>query len=665
MTLFFALLSFVSGILTLRFPLTLLFLSALILKFLRQRQKLIMIIACYLCGLFIMILLLLCAKLPFLAHFGVVVKTSKQSFIVLTFQGRFYVESRGHDYHVGDVLRLSANRMPLIFAHIEGDFDYTKYLVNEGVISALKLEYIKVVVPSFLRIFRVDFTLLVHYPSHLAPLVSVLLTKTIDYDDPFLKVIREYDLLFLITMSGAHLSLIRQINKKVINVFTSDRRSEVISHLLLLPLFILNITKFAFYRIFGIFLLRSINKKRLNNYFSNLELNVILAFIFLFLNPYLIYNAGFYLAFSLIFLFNFIHPPKGFKGRIYAMLLVLVVIIPYKIFVTGRVSLSSLYLPFIMTPLVSIWFIAYFITLPFPFLQNSAITLLNFIYRVLSVAANYPFTLYFAHASQLVVGLTLCLIFGLLLTIMTKAKRLRRKVSALLISTLALSFIPFHRLCYDRLTFINVGQGDSILLETQKATVLIDTGGLYKRDIAREVLIPFFRRRNIYKLDYLITTHDDFDHNGGVESLMANFPVHALIREKEMFPLDINGLTLYNLNPYNYGEDNLDSLIIYFSLRDFDVLLMADAGIENEADLIQNYPDLHVDILKVGHHGSNTSTSPAFIAHYLPRLAIISAGYQNKYGHPHREVLDTLNKYNVEVRRTDFEGTITLKSSII
>ena len=92
---------------------------------------------------------------------------------------------------------------------------------------------------------------------------------------------------------------------------------------------------------------------------------------------------------------------------------------------------------------------------------------------------------------------------------------------------------------------------------------------------------------------------------------------------------------------------------------------MGDAGIVNEKALIKNYPNLKVDVLKVGHHGSNTSTSEEFIAHYRPQKAVISVGANNFYGHPHQSVLKTLNKYNVEIYRTDLSGSICLKSSII
>ena len=93
----------------------------------------------------------------------------------------------------------------------------------------------------------------------------------------------------------------------------------------------------------------------------------------------------------------------------------------------------------------------------------------------------------------------------------------------------------------------------------------------------------------------------------------------------------------------------------------FSLLLMGDAGTSNEEELMTLYPDIRFDYLKVGHHGSNTSTSDDFINHYRPKTAIISCGYQNYYGHPHVSVLDTLAKYEVNVLRTDLDGTIVIK----
>ena len=198
--LFCALLSFVSGLLTFRYPLTFLFLPLLIYKYWEERKGLILILSLYFFGFIMMLSLHLCAKLPFFAQLGIVIKTSANAYIIYTLQGRFYLESKAHNYAIGDLLFVSGNRIPYFFAHIEGDFDYARYLQNQGIFSALKVSEVKVMLPSLFRYLTFNVADIVTYPRHLEPLKNVLLVKSIDYDDAFLKVIRDDDLLFLITM---------------------------------------------------------------------------------------------------------------------------------------------------------------------------------------------------------------------------------------------------------------------------------------------------------------------------------------------------------------------------------------------------------------------------------------------------------------------------------
>ena len=233
------------------------------------------------------------------------------------------------------------------------------------------------------------------------------------------------------------------------------------------------------------------------------------------------------------------------------------------------------------------------------------------------------------------------------------------------------------------LTMIDVGQGDSILLELKNKNILIDTGGNSFSDynIAVNKLIPYFKSLGIKKIDYLILTHGDYDHLGEAVNLINNFKVDKVILNNDKFndletelinvlndrninyfknvkQLSIFNNKLYFLNDELYSNENDNSIVLYVVVNDVKMLFMADAGISVEHDIIKKYNLNDIDILKVGHHGSKTSTSKEFITQIQPKYALISVGANNWYGHPHEEVLENLNSSNIY--RTDLNGSIKI-----
>lgn len=207
--------------------------------------------------------------------------------------------------------------------------------------------------------------------------------------------------------------------------------------------------------------------------------------------------------------------------------------------------------------------------------------------------------------------------------------------------------------------FINVGQGDATLVMSKGQSLLIDTGGVLRFDISEEVLIPYFKKLRISRLDAVIITHDDFDHNGGLPSLLKSFPVTRVIDQ----PFDFFQLGQWTITNYQFFldvlvEDNERSLMIGIANPTCQWLIMGDATTKTENYLMEFFPNLQARFLRIGHHGSLTSTSTALLDQLQPKEAIISNGGANRYGHPHPQVLERLQERNIRIRRTDQEGTI-------
>ena len=207
--------------------------------------------------------------------------------------------------------------------------------------------------------------------------------------------------------------------------------------------------------------------------------------------------------------------------------------------------------------------------------------------------------------------------------------------------------------------FLNVGQGDATLVMSQGQSLLIDTGGVLAFDISETVLIPYFKKLRMTHLDYLIITHDDFDHNGGLATLTRHFSVGQVIDQ----PFPSFRIGQWTITNYQYflsvlEEDNERSLMIGIEQSTCRWLIMGDATVKTESYFMQYFPTITATILRIGHHGSLTSTSARLLDQLQPKHAVISSGGGNRYGHPHPEVLQRLQERNIRIRRTDLEGTI-------
>ena len=226
---------------------------------------------------------------------------------------------------------------------------------------------------------------------------------------------------------------------------------------------------------------------------------------------------------------------------------------------------------------------------------------------------------------------------------------------------LVLYVLPIKNSITQEVSFINVGQGDCCLIRDGNNTILIDTGGLTYKDLATSSLIPYFKSKRLYNIDCVILTHQDFDHCGALDSLKEHFNVKNVVTSYELFPIKIGNIEFKNYNTISYSsaEENDNSLVIGFEIGKLNYLVTGDAPIEIENKIMERYSNIPCDVLKVGHHGSKTSTSDTFVKYLSPKEAIISCGKNNKYGHPHDSVIRTLKNNNVTIKRTDILGTIT------
>lgn len=209
---------------------------------------------------------------------------------------------------------------------------------------------------------------------------------------------------------------------------------------------------------------------------------------------------------------------------------------------------------------------------------------------------------------------------------------------------------------------LNIGQGDcSVIVEPfYKSVVMIDCGQSLYRDNVERIIFPFLENKNIHTIDTLILTHDDFDHSGGYDRLKDMVEIKQVIKDsKDKVNVEY---PFYLLLQERISKDENDSSIIsYFTYDHLNYLFMGDASKEIEKQLMDTY-DLKADVIKVGHHGSNTSSDTAFLDSLDCRIALISAGYKNKYDHPSTETLKTLDHLHIHTFCTSTNGSIAIYS---
>jgi competence protein ComEC len=592
------------------------------------------------------------------------VVTSKNADSLITWQlGEFYYLSvENHAYQLGDVLAISGHVVPLKMNHYESRFDYGNYLLTQGVKHRIQN-------PTIRRIFHYPFSsiLLLSQWHDSIPEKSQQIMSLFLWDEPLEgNTLFEYanimGLTIYFSQSGLLLLFLENMLQSFMKTLTKKNHHHRVGLLFYLILMVMNPFSVIILRRFLVNLFEQMHPKGVQSKFNK---NVYIFVLMTIFSRYIVFNWSF-LMFFVLRIIRWLN--EAVRPTIHPIIHPILFPLILSLFFGVLNSFSTGYFsPFQSLVLLSIFPWIFGLIL----LAMLSMVFLTFLPLLLAYERWMFSWIRFVQLldMKILIGVNPFFWLGMVVMVLIIIYALQQQLRSVFKSAFALAIfafivqsMPYEQFYFTQLSFINVGQGDAMLLQHHRQAWLIDTGGQLHFDLAKESLMPYLRKQKITHLNGVIITHQDFDHTGALFSLQQQMTIDEVITSPERFPLTIGGITLVNLNPIqNHADENTNSLVLYFDIQNVYFLLMGDAGVENEEAMMERQRPFPVEIIKIGHHGSNTSTSETFLDFVQPKTAIISAARINRYSHPHTEVINRLNDRMIRIRSTMDEGTITYK----
>ena len=567
-------------------------------------------------------------------------------------------------------------------------FDYKEYYYLKNTFFTLKIDSFKVDSKKQSLVYKIK---------------NYLINKTKDYDSfPYINALllgdissipkdvlnsyRNIGIYHIFSISGSHLSLIVLVLSQLIKKKRVLR--QIVIFIVLITYYVLvgsvsMLRTIIFYSLGIVFRLLRIKKTP----FRYISLGVT---ILLFINPYYIYNIGFLYSVvvsSFIIVFNYQNQKLSkMKKTIMISIIAFLASFPITTYNFYEINILSVCYNVILVPLVStLLFPLVFVLLFISSIDPLVMYLIEFLENC---------SLFFSNINTMLIFPKIELYFYLGYYIILFLIMYKRINYVYWLVLLVFHYNYKYIFPKDYIMFLDVGQGDSILISKDNYNILIDTGGktyFYSQgwqrreetSIINTITIPIMKSLGIRRIDKLILTHGDSDHAKEATTLIENFRIKEVyfnsnsynkLEEEIKIKLDskrikyekitmkqedLNGLLMLSRS-FTYDDENDSSIINFLIINEKKLLLTGDSSSKIEEKFLESFDVKGVDILKVGHHGSKTSTSDTFVDTIRPKIAVISVGRNNRYNHPSNDVLNILKHYNTLIYRTDINGAIII-----
>ena len=642
-----------------------------------------------------------------------------------------YLENCPYEY--GDILKIKGKLEKPVKQKNFGEFNYELYLARGKIFTYLNIWQERNIwkigednsnyLSSFSlsardKIKEVTKQILPQPYNYL--LIGMLLGEK-GFIPPDLKeVFAEAGIMHILAVSGLHVGIIAFALAALLNMLRLPKKLKLFTLVLILLIYA-SITGYRPSVLRATIMFIMLIGGKLINRDRNLNISLFFAaFLILLLNPLTLYDAGFLLSFIVTF---FIINLSPILQELYSKIIVWIKtplaistaawigIFPLSAYYFNKVSIISIVSNIFIIPLTGIAVILGFVTFFIGLLSiplAGVIANINYLVLYLITLAAKSFSLlpfafaYVAQPSIVMIVLYYLTVFFIIEIFYKKNLSPETKKRAVFITLSVILLIIIVQVFYlpDNLkvNFINVGEGDCILIEApNKINILIDGGGTPQSnfDVGGKTVIPYLRRKGIDTINLLVLTHPHLDHLEGLLPVIKEFKVDMVLdsglisdlQEYKEFISTIqekgipyhlakagdnfifsNNLEIFLLNPlynadfYNDSDFNNASIVIKLFYKNTDFLFTGDIEEATEKKLLIWQNILQSDVLKVSHHGSATSTNSEFLDKVNPMIAAITVG-KNNFGHPSQKVIERLEDKNIKIYRTDEDGTIIVRTN--
>lgn len=598
--------------------------------------------------------------------------------------GSFYIDSSEElnkldkELKYGVKVRVLGNLNKPSNNTIPNNFNYKDYLKYKGIYYTLNIDNIEVIdnntnfiysIKNYMneRITKIDNT---GYMK-----AFVLGDKSL-IDSTIYNNYQKIGVTHLFALSGMHVGLLSGIILFILRKLKDKYKYLILDFILIIYGFIVGFPS-SIKRCILFFILNSINKVFKIN-LSPLKI-LILVIVILIINDYrIIFDVGFRYSIAtvsgIILANNYISDESKIRSSFKLSMVAFLFSLPISLSNFYEVNLLSIFYNMIFVPFVSL--LVYplsLLTFILPVLSPLFSMAINVLETVGSFLSKIDILNIYLSLNTLEIMIIYLLLFW---AFCKKYKKILILIPVIIIVDILSPYFDNHGYIY----FFDIGQGDSSLVisPNRKDIILIDTGGIVNYGsssneyMVSDGIITFLKSKGIKSIDLLILSHGDADHAKETENILKEINIKNIkinpgnIGYYEQKALDLikgrdytpQNLSLNYLNYKDYNDENANSLLTTIKIYNTSILSFGDATKEAEEDLIRKYNLKNIDIAKISHHGSKTSSSQKYLSIINPKIAVISSGRNNRFKHPNQETIDNLNSLNIKYLNTQDSGTI-------
>ena len=611
----------------------------------------------------------------------VIDKKYKNDQYTIIFSGKEKLISylKDFSYNVGDIIKVNGSLLKPGNNTIPNVFNYKLYLQSRGILWELKINELSIIEKNHSLINNIKTKIYnrINSYKYREYIYVFLLGDTSYFKNETRDNYQICGLSYLLSIGSLQIMVITKLLEKIMGKVKLNKRLSLIIKIIAIIGYILLTNKIIGVLRSGLCYIISSVLKYYKIKYKYQNIIFIVGSILLLINPYYIINIGFLYSFSISIIISI---NRKFNNETYFMRLFKISLIAF--ISSLPITIYSNYEINLLAPIYSFIFVSiyHFIVFPlsiivfiFSFLSPIYYFIISFLEYIISLLSKIDILIFIFRKPSMITIITYYLVILMVIN---------NKKNIVLMIIFLLLHHNINKIVNEKIvSFLDVGQGDAIVLKNNNHLFLIDTGGNIYNNKSDDI-IKYIKSLGISKIETIIISHGELDHMGNSFDIINNFPVERVIfncgnyselEKKLIMQLDNKNIRYYScikelfignsklsfLGTNLYNSENDNSNIIYTRINNYQFLFMGDAGSITEKEILNQYFLHDIDVLKVGHHGSKTSSSIDFVNSINPKYSIISVGKNNSYHHPNKEVLNNLTKS--KIYRTDYDGSIIIK----